>query len=153
MRFLSNPLTSNNNFFKSCESSRWPPLKCFNFHFGWSSQVFFLIYLLIYFLSTGYCDFRKESFHGKKWHGFHVLWNILVSNFDSAQAPWDQASRLKSSMPFKRDLGLQNKPLSKQPFKTQPPKLKMKMSLEVLIIIYPPQEPTSVGHCHYEKWS
>ena len=27
---------------------------------------------------------------------------------------------LKSSMPFKRDLGLQNIPLSKQPFKTQP---------------------------------
>src|ERR1700738_4496830 len=31
-----------------------------------------------------------------------------------------QCSRLKSSMPFKRDLALQNIPLSKQPFKTQP---------------------------------
>ena len=33
------------------------------------------------------------------------------------------------------------------------PKLKMKTSLEVLNIICPPQEPTSVGHCHYKKWS
>ena len=33
------------------------------------------------------------------------------------------------------------------------PKLKMKMSLEVLNIICPPQEPTSVRHCHYKKWS
>ena len=31
-----------------------------------------------------------------------------------------QCSRLKPSMPFKRDLGLQNIPLSKQPFKMQP---------------------------------
>ena len=31
------------------------------------------------------------------------------------------------------------------------PKLKMKTSLEVLNIIYPPQEPISVGHCHYKK--
>ena len=31
-----------------------------------------------------------------------------------------QFSRLKSSMPFKRDLALQNVPLSKQPFKTRP---------------------------------
>jgi hypothetical protein len=31
-----------------------------------------------------------------------------------------QCSRLKSSMPFKRDLALQNIPLSNQPFKTQP---------------------------------
>ena len=32
------------------------------------------------------------------------------------------------------------------------PKLKMKTSsLEVLNTICPPQEPTSVGHCHYKK--
>ena len=31
-----------------------------------------------------------------------------------------QCSRLESSMPFKRDLALQNRPLSKHPFKTQP---------------------------------
>ena len=33
------------------------------------------------------------------------------------------------------------------------PRLKMKTSLEVLNIICPPQEPTSIGHCHYKKWS
>jgi hypothetical protein len=33
------------------------------------------------------------------------------------------------------------------------PKLKLKMSLEVLNMIYMSQEPTSVGHCHYKKWS
>jgi len=60
---------------------------------------------------------------------------------------------LKSSMPFKCDLALQSIPLSKQPFKTQP-QFEMKTSLEVLYnIICPPQESTSVGHCHYEKWS
>ena len=32
----------------------------------------------------------------------------------------EQCSRLKSLMLFKRDLTLQNTPLSKQPFKTQP---------------------------------
>ena len=31
-----------------------------------------------------------------------------------------QCSRLKSSLPFERDLDLQNTPLSRQPFKTQP---------------------------------
>ena len=31
-----------------------------------------------------------------------------------------QCPRLKSSMPFRHDLALQNIPLSKQPFKTQP---------------------------------
>ena len=33
------------------------------------------------------------------------------------------------------------------------PNLKLKISLEVLDIICPPQEPTSVGHCHYKTWS
>ena len=33
------------------------------------------------------------------------------------------------------------------------PKLKLKTSLEVLNIICPTQEPTSIGHCHYKKWS
>ena len=58
-----------------------------------------------------------------------------------------QCSRLKSSMPFKRNSTLQNIPFSKQPFKRNP-KLKMKTSLEVLDIIRLPPEPTSVGHCH-----
>jgi hypothetical protein len=42
--------------------------------------------------------------------------------------------------------------LKKNPSKWNP-KLKMKMSLEVLNIICPSQEATSVGHCHYKKWS
>jgi hypothetical protein len=33
------------------------------------------------------------------------------------------------------------------------PELKMKTSLELLNIICMAQEPTSVGHCHYKKWS
>ena len=36
------------------------------------------------------------------------------------QAPNHQCSRLKSSMPFKRELALQNIPVSKPPFKRQP---------------------------------
>ena len=45
---------------------------------------------------------------------------------------------------------LQNVPRSKQPFKMQP-QIETKTSLEVLNLICPPQEPTSVGHCHYKK--
>ena len=40
--------------------------------------------------------------------------------FGSEDAKPQPMSRLKSSMPFKRDLALQNIPLSKQPFKMQP---------------------------------
>ena len=58
-----------------------------------------------------------------------------------------QCSRLKSSMPFKRDLALQIYLSQNNPLKHNP-KLKRKMSLEVLIIICSSQEPTSVGHCH-----
>jgi hypothetical protein len=36
--------------------------------------------------------------------------------------------------------------------KTQP-QIEMKTTLEVLNIICLPEEPTSVGHCHYKKWS
>ena len=48
-------------------------------------------------------------------------------------------------MRFKRDLALQNIPLSKSPSKRNP-KLKTATSLEVLNIICPSQEPTSEGH-------
>jgi hypothetical protein len=48
-----------------------------------------------------------EAWEHKQWQG----WNIENCV---------QCSRLKSSMPFKRDLALQNIPLSKQPFKMQP---------------------------------
>ena len=59
--------------------------------------------------------------------------------------------RLKSSMPFKLDLGLQNIPhLSQNNPSNRNPKLNMKTSVEVLSIICLPQEPSSVGHCHYK---
>ena len=64
----------------------------------------------------------------------------------------DQCSRLKTSLPFKRHLTLQNLRLLKQPFKMQP-QFEMNTSLEVLNLIYMSQEPTSVRHCHYKKWS
>jgi hypothetical protein len=54
-------------------------------------------------------------------------------------------------MPSKRDLAFQNISLSKQSFKTQPQIEKMKTSLEILDTIFPPQEPTSVGHRHRKK--
>ena len=63
-----------------------------------------------------------------------------------------QCSRLKSSMPFKCDLALSKYTSLNNP-SGHDPKLKMRTSLEVLNIICPPQEPTSVGHCHYKKWS
>ena len=40
--------------------------------------------------------------------------------------------------------------LSQQPFETQP-QIENKMSLEDLNMIQSPQEPTSIGHCHYKK--
>jgi hypothetical protein len=58
-------------------------------------------------------------------------------------------------MPFKRELALQKIPLSISNPSKRNPTLKMKTSsLEVLDIICPPQEPTSIlRHCHYKKWS
>ena len=47
----------------------------------------------------------------------HTNWNYIWTPPDYSI----MCSRLKSSMPFKRDLALQIIPLSKQPFKTQPP--------------------------------
>ena len=52
-------------------------------------------------------------------------------------------------MPFKRDLALQNTPVTKQPFKTQP-QIEMKTSLEVFQYNMPTTK-TIVGHCHYKK--
>ena len=48
--------------------------------------------------------------------------------------------------PFKRDLALQNIPLSKQPFYTQPP-------IENEDITWNPQYHMHVKHCSYENWS
>ena len=64
-----------------------------------------------------------------------------------------QCSRLKSSMPFKRELAPQNIPLAISNPSKRDPKLEMKTSLGVLDVICPPQKPTSVlGRCHYKKW-
>ena len=81
------------------------------------------ILVLTYFLSKvpGWIS----SFNTKYWM------NITLTRFCSSIASCDhncsvlsrdgnRCSRLKSSMPFKRDLALQYIPLSKQPFKTQP---------------------------------
>ena len=49
-------------------------------------------------------------------------------------------------MLFKGDLALQNLPLSKQPFQMQP-KLKMKTSLEVPIVLC----PLGIVHAKFDK--
>jgi hypothetical protein len=63
-----------------------------------------------------------------------------------------QCSRLKASMPFKRDLALQNIYTS---LKTTLLQLKMKTDITGRVqhnMLCPAQEPpTSVGHCHYKK--
>jgi hypothetical protein len=46
-----------------------------------------------------------------------ISWSRLLACVRSGPK---QCSRSKSSMPFKHDLALQNMPLSKQPFKSQP---------------------------------
>ena len=74
---------------------------------------------------------------------------VILTDFEST---WKQCSILKSSMPFKQDLALQNIPLSKHPSSKRNPELKMKTSCEVLNLIYPLHAPTNVAHCHYKKW-
>ena len=46
--------------------------------------------------------------------------NLNYPNLRNGNQGGGECSRSKSSITFKRDLALQNKPLSKQPFKTQP---------------------------------
>ena len=74
-----------------------------------------------------------------------VALSIYLQHISHIENDWAsmECSRLKSSMPFKHDLALQNNSSKRNPI------LKMKMSLEVLNIICPSQKPTSVGHCHY----
>ena len=48
------------------------------------------------------------------------MWLIVKVAKMTSRSHKGQCLRLKSSMPFKRDLALQNIPLSKQPFTTQP---------------------------------
>ena len=47
-------------------------------------------------------------------------WPVILEESTETLIGSSQCSRLKSSMPFKHVLGLQNIPLSKEPFKTQP---------------------------------
>ena len=63
--------------------------------------------------------------------------------------PYMQCSRLTSSMPFK----IYCTSLKINPPSKCNPKWKMKTSLEVFNILCSPKESTSVGHCHYKKWS
>ena len=56
-----------------------------------------------------------------------------------------------SPLPFMR-YGPFKTYLSQNSLSKHNPTLKMKTSLEVLSIIYPHQEPTSVWHCRYKKW-
>ena len=62
----------------------------------------------------------------------------------------EQCSRLKTSMPFKRDFGPSKYTSLKKILQNATPNCKMKTSLEVLNI-YPPQESTRIGHFHYKK--
>ena len=79
---------------------------------------------VLYFISI-FLDRRlrfEPTFQLKGWNLKTLQkWNSYEA-FNLEQWPRvpGKCSRLKSSMPFKRDLALQNIPLSKQPFKTQP---------------------------------
>ena len=56
----------------------------------------------------------------------------------------NQCSRLKSSMPFKHNLAIQNIPLSKQPFNTQP-------QIKNEDITWSPQYYLPIKHCLYDN--
>ena len=98
-----------------------------------------------------YCPIHQpRKKNGIYRHIYHASSPALIATLDIVHEDSRQCSRLRSSMPFKRDLAPQNIPLSKQPSKRNP-KLKMQTSLEVLDIIYPPQKPKSSGQCHYKR--
>ena len=69
--------------------------------------------------------FSLHTMHEGPWLHKTTFPTLMVRPLDERQGPsllqgHGQCSRLKSSMPFKHDLALQNIPLSKQPYKTQP---------------------------------
>ena len=72
------------------------------------------------------------------WCGAHAVWHEL-------EAPTN-AQDWSLQCPSNAIMALQIIPLSKRN-----PTLKMKTSLEGFNIIWPPQQPTSLGHCHYKK--
>jgi hypothetical protein len=61
---------------------------------------------------------KQNSFNARAAYDSHLA--PMRPSFLLDITPSKQCSRLKSSMPFKLDLALQNIPLSKQPFKMQP---------------------------------
>ena len=108
-----------------------------------SSQLLIFINVKIFILlkkifchAFGVATFLTPDIHVYSWD-FPKVFKIQVFNaLQNSNAIW----------PFKIDLSQKTPPKSN-------PKLKMKTSLKVLNRICPPQEPTSVGHCHYKKWS
>jgi hypothetical protein len=82
----------------------------------------------------------------------------LLSSWELCIPGQSQSSQCKAMM-FKIEVfdafQMRFGPSKYTSLKTNPskrnPKLNMKTSLEVLGIMCPPQEPTSVGYCHY-KW-
>jgi hypothetical protein len=89
-------------------------------------------------------------------HQFNIIYGIdfIIPEKKTERSP-HVCNRWDLEPVFKIEVfnALQNTPFSKQPSKTQP-HIEMETSLEVLDIIHPSQEPTSVlGHCHYKKWS
>ena len=77
----------------------------------------------------------------KRLHNTTCVWRMVTNVQD-----WSIQCPSNVIWPFKIYLAQNNS-------SWRNPKLKMRMSLEVLNIICPPQEPTSVGLCHYQKWS
>ena len=71
---------------------------------------------------------------------------VMGRRVETRVQDWSLQCSSNAIWPFKLYL-FQNNPSEHNP------KLRMKTSFEVLDIIWPPQEPTSVGHCHYKKWS
>jgi hypothetical protein len=74
------------------------------------------------------------------------IWNLAHSWLPISVQDWSLQYPSNVIWPFKLHLS-QNNPSKCNPI------LKTKMSLEVLNIICMLEEPTSVGHRHYKKWS
>ena len=121
-----------------CCSDTWFRLKIWCTCWWWWSWWMFVLILIVHcFL----CSLAVHLVRGSQPFQLCALWVGC------------RCSRLRSSMPFKCGVALQNMPLYNNSTKRNP-KLKTKMtSLEVLDTICASQEPTSAGRCHYKKWS
>ena len=98
-----------------------------------------------FFYQEGTPQVAKEQWLGPS-YGHDIIYKLGVQLRRMKGMACIQCSRLKSSMPFKRDLVLQNIQLSKQPFKTQP-------QIENENLTWSPQYNMSVKHCSYKNWS